>query len=59
MKVLYVKREGDIHSIRELEVSTKLQLNNLKDYETGSLLYSLSLATSWILANIDNYLRIW
>ena len=35
VKVLYVKREGNFHSIRELEVSTKLKLNNIKDYITG------------------------
>lgn len=33
--MLYVKREGNFHSIRELEVSTKLKLNNIKDYITG------------------------
>ena len=37
VKVLYVKREGNFHSIRELEVSTKLKLNNIKDYITGKL----------------------
>lgn len=33
--MLYVKRKGNLHSIRELEVSTKLKLNNTKDYITG------------------------
>lgn len=32
---MYVKREGNVHSIRELEVSSKLKLNNIKDYITG------------------------
>lgn len=38
VKVLYVKREGKLHSIRELEVSTKIQLNNVKDYISGKIL---------------------
>lgn len=38
VKVLYVKRDGKLHSIRELEVSTKIQLNNVKDYISGKML---------------------
>ena len=35
VRLLHVRREGRQHYIRELEVNTKLTLNNAKDYMKG------------------------
>jgi len=35
VKILHVSRKGGEHTIRELEVTTLLTLDNNKDYETG------------------------
>ncbi|KZS21625.1 uricase [Daphnia magna] len=35
VKLLHIKREGPVHSIRELEVNTQLTLSSKKDYTTG------------------------
>lgn len=35
VKLLYLRRDGDIHYVKELEVSTELTLNNVKDYTHG------------------------
>lgn len=35
VKLLYLRRDGDIHFVKELEVSTELTLNNVKDYTHG------------------------
>ena len=32
VKLLYVRREGDLHHIKEIEVNTQLTLNDHKDY---------------------------
>ena len=32
VKLLHVKREGDVHSIKEYEVDTYLTLDTVKDY---------------------------
>lgn len=38
VKLLHIKREGPVHSIRELEVNTQLTLSSKKDYTTGKQL---------------------
>lgn len=35
VKILYVNRNGPVHSIREMEVNTHLKLYSQKDYTTG------------------------
>ena len=35
VKLLYLRRDGDIHFVKELEVSTELTLNSVKDYTHG------------------------
>ena len=35
VKLLQLRKEGSIHTIRELEVSTTLTLNSFKDYLQG------------------------
>lgn len=35
VKVLQLRREGKIHYVKEIEVSTQLTLNNTKDYIHG------------------------
>ena len=32
VKLLYVRREGDLHHVKEIEVNTQLKLNDRKDY---------------------------
>lgn len=38
VKLLHIKRDGPVHSIRELEVNTQLTLSSKKDYTTGKQL---------------------
>lgn len=35
VRLLHVKREGRLHQIRELEVNTKLTLNDVRDFTHG------------------------
>ena len=35
VRLLHVRRDGDVHHVKELEVSTALSLNNTKDYLHG------------------------
>ena len=35
VRLLYVKRQGRLHSIKEIEVNTKLTLNDHRDYLQG------------------------
>jgi urate oxidase len=35
VKLLHIKRDGPVHSIRELEVSSQLTLASKKDYTEG------------------------
>ena len=37
VKLLHVKREGPVHHIKEIEVNTAIQLNNVKDFMHGML----------------------
>ncbi|CAG7718597.1 unnamed protein product, partial [Allacma fusca] len=35
IKLLHIRREGNVHYIKEFEVNTKLELNTKKDYLFG------------------------
>lgn len=49
VKLLHIKRDGPVHSIRELDVSTQLTLSSKKDYTAGKNL--MILKPSEILEN--------
>lgn len=51
VKVLHIKRDGPVHSIKELEVSTHLKLYSKKDYFHGKFFFNFSDNQSKILFN--------
>ena len=54
VRVLYLKREGNVHSIKEIEVNTQLTLDSQKDYvhadNTGIIATDSQKNTVYILA---------